>query len=406
MVIIGACLMLVQALRMFSFGIFLKPITTEFGWGRGEVSSAYAIGLLTSGCFALLSGKACDRYGPRILVTLAGLFIAAGFFLMSRVSTIWNVQLFWGLFMGLGGSFFFIPITATIARWFVKRRGAAIALTAAGFSLGGVITPTLCQLLIDAYGWRAAYIILSVLTLVISLPLAQFLKHSPERAGLKAYGDDTGAGASKVQKASPTKAVLTFMDALKTSRFWLLGFLGFCFFSSLQVVLVHINPYALDRGIPALTAASIVSFISVFSTVGRVATGFLSDRVGGTRVMVACLVTATLALVWLTFTGPVWMFYVFAVVFGLAYGGMVPLTTIVPVDIFGLTAFGVIYAGLNFISTIGESMGAPVAGFIFDATGSYRMAFLICIIIDSLATLFSILIMRGGRKTGSDLEHF
>lgn len=398
MVIIGASLMLVQALRMFSFGIFLKPITTEFGWGRGDLSNAYAIAMFVSGFLAILSGRICDKYGPRLLVTFAGLCVAAGFVLMSRVNTIWQVQLVWGLFMGAGGSLFFIPITSTIARWFAKSRGLAIALTASGFSLGGVVTPPLCQYLIDAYGWRNAYLVMSVMAVIITVPLAQFLKHSPERAGCTAYGAEPNA--SSASKASAAKADLTLKQAVRTGRFWLLGFLEFCFFASLQVVLVHITPYALDNGIPALTAASIVSFISVFSTIGRVATGFLADRLGGRLILVASLVTATAALIWLFFTGQVWMFYVFAVVFGLAYGGMVPLTTIVPVDLFGLASFGIIIAGLNLVSTTGEAMGAPVAGFIFDATGSYRIAFIICIAIDTIATILAVAIWREGREKG------
>ncbi len=404
MVMVSAFLMLVQALRMFSFGMFLKPISDEYGWGRGELSSAYAIGMLASGCFALLAGKACDRYGPRILVTASGILVAAGFFLMSRINTVWQVQLIWGVFMGLGGCFFFIPITSTIPRWFATHRGAAIALTGAGFSLGGIITPPLCQLLITTYSWRTAYIVLSLLTLVIVMPLAQFLRHKPEQVGLRPYGAGPGDHARASLKSNGAAAEFTFSQAVRTGRFWLFGFLQFCFFASLQVVLVHINPYALDIGIPALTAASIVSFISLFSTVGRIATGFLSDRVGGRPVLVACLISATLALIWLLFTGDVWMFYVFAVVYGLAYGGMVPLTTIVPVDIFGLKAFGVIYAGLNFVSTIGESMGAPVAGFIFDATGSYRTAFLICVAACSIASSFGIIILRSGNKKGETVE--
>jgi OFA family oxalate/formate antiporter-like MFS transporter len=395
MVIIGAALMLVQALRMFSFGIFLIPIATEFSWGRGDLSSAYSIALLVSSFLGILSGRICDKYGPRLLVTFAGLCVAAGFVLMSRIQTIWQVQLVWGLFMGAGGSLFFIPITATIARWFVKRRGLAIALNACGFSLGGVVTAPLCQYLIDGYGWRNAYLVMSVMAVLITVPLAQFLKHSPERAGCMAYGsepDETPAA-----KASAAKADFTLKEAVRTGRFWLLGLLEFCFFASLQVVLVHITPYALDNGIPALTAASIVSFISVFSTVGRVATGFLSDKLGGRAVMLASVIAALVALIWLTFAGQVWMFYVFALVFGLAYGGMVPLTSLVPVELFGLTSFGVIIAGLGLVSTTGEAMGAPVAGFIFDATGSYRLAFLICIAVDALATIFGVAILRGGR---------
>ncbi len=398
MVLVSACLMVVQALRIFTFGVFLKPITEEFGWGRGEISTAYAIGMFISGSFALVAGRASDRYGPRILVTVSGFLVATGFFLMSRISAIWQFQVIWGLLMGLGGSFFFIPITSTIPRWFAKHRGTAVALAGAGFGFGGIISPPLAQLLISTYDWRRTYVILSMITLAIVVPLAQLLKQSPERIGIRAYGEELDIKSGTAQVNSLAGEGFSFTGAVKTKYFWLFGFLQFCFFSCLQVVLVHINPYAVDIGIPALTAASIVSFISAFSTVGRIATGFLSDKVGGRPVLVACLATATLALIWLLVAKQVWMFFLFAMVFGLAYGGMVPLTAIVPAELFGLKAFGVIYAGLMLVSTTGESLGAPVAGFIFDLTGHYWPAFLICICLCSLATTLGILLMIFSRK--------
>jgi MFS family permease len=398
MVMASACLMVVQALRMFTFGVFLRPITSEFGWGRGEISTAYAIGMFTTGAFSIIAGKASDKYGPRLLVTASGLLSAMGFFLMSQICTLWQLQVIWGVLMGLGGSFFFIPIFTTIPRWFIRNRGTAVALTSAGFGFGGIISPPLAQLLISAYDWRITCVILSLITLVIVIPLAQLLKQRPEKMGLKAYGDESDTNSGVVKVKSLASEGFSFKGAMKSRYFWLLGLVHFCFFSCLQVVLVHINPYAVDIGIPVLTAAGIVSFISAFSTVGRIATGFLSDKVGGRSMLVACLITSTIALVWLLIARQVWMFYLFAMVFGLAYGGMVPLSTLVPAELFGLKAFGVIYAGLMLISMTGESLGAPVAGFIFDITGHYWPAFLICIILSLLATLLSITVMIHGRR--------
>ncbi len=398
MVIVSACLMVVQAFRIFTFGVFLKSITSEFGWGRGEISTAYAIGMFTSGSSSIIAGRACDRYGPKSLVTASGILVATGFFLMSRISATWQLHLVWGLLMGLGGSFFFIPITSTIPRWFIKQRSAAVALTGAGFSLGGIVAPPLAQLLILKYNWRFSYIVLSLITLAIVIPLAQFLKQSPDTIGARAYGEEleTNLGEPGIRK-TPDES-LSFSGAIRIRYFWLFGALMFCFFSSLQVVLVHISPYAVDKGIPALTAAGIVSLISAFSTAGRIATGVLSDRVGGWPMLVICLILSTIALTWLLFVKQAWMFYLFAMLFGIAYGGMVPLTSVVPAELFGLRAFGAIYAGLMLVSTVGESLGAPVAGFIFDTTGEYWPALLICIFLSLLAIALSIIVLKYRRK--------
>lgn len=398
MVMVSVCLMTVQALRMFTFGVFLRPIAAEFGSGRGELSTAYAIGLFTAGAFSIVAGKISDKYGPRILVTISGMLTAIGFFLMSRISAIWQLQAIWGVFMGLGGSFFFIPIFSTIPRWFIRHRGTAVALTSAGFGFGGIISPPLAQLLISAYDWRTAYIVLSLITVVTVVPLAQLLRQSPEKIGIKAYGDESDTNSVAVTVKGLAGEGFSFRSAIKSRYFWLLGLVQFCFFSCLQVVLVHIYPYAVDIGIPMLTAAGIVSFISAFSVVGRIATGFLSDKVGGRRMLVACLATSSLALIWLLIARQVWMFYLFALVFGFAYGGMVPLSALVPAEIFGLKAFGVIYAGMMVVSMTGESLGAPMAGFIFDITGHYWPAFVICITLSLSATFLSIIIAKYGRK--------
>jgi MFS family permease len=256
-----------------------------------------------------------------------------------------------------------------------------------------------------AYEWRTAYIILSFTTIAIVLPLAQLLKQSPEKIGLKAYGDESALYPDTVKARNLLGEGFSFQKAVRSKYFWLLGLLQFCFFFCLQVVLVHINPYAVDIGIPELTAAGIVSFISASSIVGRIITGFLSDKVGGRRMLVVCLITSSLALIWLLIVRQIWMFYLFALVFGLAYGGMVPLEPIVAADIFGLKAFGVIYAGLMFVTLTGESLGAPMAGFIYDITGHYWLAFLICIGLSIFATFLSVVIAKDDKdQKGTESE--
>ena len=404
MVIIAIFVLAAYATAVYTFGIFLIPLTTEFNWDRGALSGAYSLKFLLGGLLAILTGRISDRYGPRPLVTTAALTAGMGFLLMSQVTSLWQVYVNWGLFFGVTASCCFVPLTSTIPRWFAKKRGIAIGITVAGFGLGSMIWPPLAQWLISSYGWRQAFKILGLITFIIIFPLAQFMKHSPQRIGLRPYGE-SGSVEDKQSLASTAEG-FSFIQAIKTGRFWFFGSIMFCFFFCLQVIMVHIAPYAVDIGISAIVAASILSMVPATSVIGRFSMGFICDKVGLRRPLVACLVTATLALIWLLFAKEIWMFYVFAAIFGVAYGGIISLQPLVPAELFGLSSLGIVFGSLMFISLIGGALGAPLAGSIFDVTGGYTLAFLICVIVGVLAVILSLILLkakgwRGGDQIGS-----
>jgi len=398
MVVMAVCIMSTHALVFYAFGVFLKPLTVEFSWERGAISGAFSIALLLVGPFSILSGRLSDKYGPRILVTISGLSLGVGFLLMSQINSLWQVYLIWGLFMGVGISCSFVPIISTIPRWFTKKRGIAIAIAVAGFGLGGVIVPPLAQWLISAFGWRQAYLILGLITFIVVIPLAQFMKHSPQRVGLKPYGEDE----TIKDEHSLVTGGLSITQAIKTSRFWVWGLILFCFFFCMQVTIVHIVPHAIDIGVSPIVAASITSILAGCSVIGKLSTGFLSDKVGGRLLLIACISLATLALLWLLFAKEIWMLYIFAVIFGIGYGGIVLLQTLISVELFGLGSLGMILATLMFCGTIGGALGAPLAGSIFDITGSYSLAFLICVINCALAIILSLILLKAKGWRGSD----
>ena len=401
-VVISIGILVTQGLAFYSFGVFLKPITEDLVWDRGALSAALSITILVSGGLGIVAGRLSDKYGPRALVTIGGVLTGIAFLLTYLISSLWHVYLIWGIFMGIGASCCLIPIMSIIPRWFIKRRGIAVGITMAGFGLGGIVSPLLAQWLISAYGWRLSFIILGLIALIIIIPLAQFMKHSPQRAGLKPYGE-IGSVEDKQSQSSAMEG-LSFSQAIRTSRFWIFGLLQAGSFFCLGTIMVHIVPHAADIGIPEIIAASILSIAAGISIIGRLCIGFISDRIGGRLALTACLVQITLALIWLLFAKEIWMFYVFAVVFGLAYGGIIVLITVVTAELFGLESLGVILGGLTLLGTIGEAAGAPSSGSIFDITGSYWWAFLICIVVCTLAVIFSLVLLRYKGKTGMARE--
>jgi MFS family permease len=386
----------------YPFGIFLKPITMEFGWDRGALTGALSLCIIVGGGLGILSGRLSDRFGPRPIITIGGLLCGAAFLLLSLINALWQVYLILGILMGLGGAFCLIPIMPIIPRWFTKRRGIAMGIVMSGFGIGGIISPLITQWLISAYDWRWSCIVLGILTLVIIIPLAQFLKHSPQQAGLQPYGGDEIIE----EKPSQSSAMegLSLSQAVRTRGFWLFGLIQTGALFCLVTIMIHIVPHATDIGIPEVKAASILSFVAAISIVGRLVIGFISDRIGGRLILTICLSLITLALIWLLFTRELWMFYVFAVLFGLANGGFTTLIPVISAELFGLVSLGVIIGALGIFMTLGEAIGAPVSGIVFDITGSYRIAFLICIGISAAAVILSLVLLRHKGKTGMAKE--
>jgi len=373
-------------------------MTEDLNWGRGALSVGYSMMIIVAGPFGLIAGRLSDKYGPRPLVTIGGLLTGVGFLLTSLVSSLWHLYLIWGIFIGIGSVLCLLPIMAIVPKWFIKKRGIATGLVMAGLGVGGVISPLLSQWLISGYGWRYAFIILGLITIIIITPIAQFMRHSPQRVGLKPYGGDEIIE----DKQSPSSATegLSPRQAVRTREFWFWGLIQTGMFFCMGAIGVHIVPHATDLGISEVMAASILSISAGVGIFGRLVIGFISDRIGSRLTLSACLSLATLGLIWLLFAQEIWMFYLYAVVQGLSFASVVTLLPVLTAELFGVKSLGVIIGALVFVGIIGEALGPALTGSIFDITGSYRLAFLICVVLCAAALILSLFLLRYKGKTG------
>jgi sugar phosphate permease len=399
-VIAGAIVMSACSLALFTFGVFLRPLTLEFGWERGPLSLATSITFMVAGLISIGVGKLCDRYGPRIFITLGGIIMGAGFLLMAQVTSLIQVYIFWGLFLGIAQSCCSLTVLSTIPRWFVQKRGIAISIPFAGFGVGSIISPLLAQILISAFDWRNALIALGIIAWIITIPTAQLIRKEPADMSLKPYGESVD---SEGNNTGNWNKGLSLTEAMRTLPFWIFGTIDFMWLLCQQTVVVHIVPHAIDKGITELVAAGILSILAGFTVAGKLSMGFVSDKLGARQSLILFLVLGTLALVWFFFAKEIWSFYLFAFAIGFAIGGTKPLEMLVPAELFGVKSMGAIFGALLLYGTIGGALGPAFAGYMFDTTGSYNTVLIALAVISMIASGLALVLLKFKNKAIQDL---
>jgi len=387
-IIVSACffLSLIMWGTYLSFAIFFEPMLAEFGWTRATTSGSYSLAMFFFGLLSIVAGRLIDRFGPRVVLMACGIFMGLGFLLMSQISAVWQLYLFYGVLVGMGMSGSSVPVIATIARWFVKRRGIMTGIVLAGEGVGIIIMPLLVSRLISIYGWRTSYIIIGIITLVVIILAAQFLKRDPSQKGLSPYGENK----IKEQSSGFEARGLSLQGAIHTRQFWLFSAIGFCLWLAAEAIFVHIIIHAIGLGIPALTAANIMIIIGGLSIMGKITMGRASDRIGNWLAFVIIFILMSVALFGLIPARELQMLYLVAAIFGFAFGGFVTVMSPMAVELFGLRSLGVILGVAVFISTMGAVIGPVVAGMIFDITNSYSLAFLVCAIASVMGLILTL----------------
>jgi len=386
-VVIAAFLILVMTWgTIYSFGVFFKPVLIEFGWTRAATSGAYSLCLLLLAFLGIVAGRLNDRFGPRIVATACGLFLGSGYLLMSQISTIWQLYLFYGVMLAIGASGSYVPLASTIARWFVKRRGLITGIAVSGIGVGTMIMPPVANWLIAEYGWRLSYLVVGIAVLVLIISAAQFLRYEPSQMGQLPYGENK----TEPERVNFKARGFSLQEAIRTRQFWMISAMFFCFGVAIQSIIVHIVPHATDLGISAASAANILAVIGASSAIGRIMMGGVADRIGNKLALITIFILMTVALLWLLVTKEPWMFYLFAATFGFAYGGWATLISLIPAELFGLGSLGVILGAVTFSPASGEALGPVLTGRIFDVTGSYQPAFLVCVAVCIIATVLAL----------------
>ncbi len=383
---------------MFAYGVFFKELEAALGWSRAVLSGASSLAFFIMGAMGVVAGSLNDRIGPRILLTVSGIFLGLGYILMSRMTLPWQLYLLYGVLVGIGFSTHDVITLSTVARWFARRRGMMSGLVKVGTGSGQLLVPLVVAALIARIGWRPTCLILGILVLTGLVSAAQLMKRDPLSIGLQPDGDFPDQHNRK-RSAQPRSA--TLRAASRTLSFWNLCVAEFMLFSCLLTTIVHIVPHARDQGLAPTTAAAVLSTIGGISMLGRIVMGTANDRIGGKRSLMIGFVILIGALLWLQVASQAWMLFLFAVMYGFAHGALFTVMSPTVAELFGTESHGLIFGVVLFCGTLGGSVGPFVAGYVFDLTGAYRAAFILMTVMVSIGlALISFLRPMVGAKTG------
>ena len=396
-IIVPACF-LIQGIGVgtfVAFGVFFKPLLAEFGWSRATISGASSLAFLLMGFLGILAGNLNDKFGPRIVMAVTGVFYGSGHFLLSQINSVWQLYLFFGLVVGIGLSSIDVIALTTTARWFVRRRGMMTGLVKVGTGAGQLIMPLLASILIIDYGWRYAYIFIGIIVLVFVIGSGQLLRRDPGQMGqLPDGGRETATG-----QLDPSEGGLSLKEALRSGQFWMVCFICFLAGYCMLTIMVHIVPHATDIGIEQIKSAGVLSTIGGVSMVGRLSIGIAIDRIGNKKSMIICFILLIASFFWLLVVGETWMLYLFAMVYGIAHGGFFTVISPVVAELFGIGSHGVLFGIVAFSLTVGGAIGPVVAGHIFDIIRSYTLVFLILAGVSIAGLFLTVFLKPAIRKT-------
>jgi len=368
---------------MWSVVVALPVIQTDFGVERADAALPYTLAMLGFGGGGVLMGRLADRFGIVVPLALGTLALGLGYLAVGQAADLWQVALAHGL-IGLGCSASFGPLMADISHWFMRRRGIAVSLAAAGNYLAGTVWPPVVQHFIASDGWRATHSGIGLFCLASMLPLLLLMRR---RIAAHFSAADTAAMPRQAAPVSPS--VLQ----------GLLCVAGVACCVAMAMPQVHLVAYCGDLGYGPARGAQMLSLMLGLGIVSRIASGFIADRIGGVRtLLLGSVLQGSALLLYLMFDGLVSL-YVISGLFGLFQGGIVPSYAIIVREYFAPKEAGT-RVGLVLLATlVGMALGGWLSGAIFDLTGSYQAAFLNGIGWNLLnVSIMTLLLLRSRRQ--------
>jgi MFS family permease len=347
---------------MFSLPVFLLPISRDTGWSVAGVSGAMTVGFVAMALASLGWGSLSDRLGPRPVVVIGSLVLAASLALASRATSLVQFQLVFGLAVGGGAAAIFAPMMACVTGWFDRHRSLAVSLVSAGMGMAPVTMSPLAAWLVSGHDWRTSLRIIAALAAAVMLPVALLVRRPPAREGEDAAAFPGG-------NHQPAMSV---GRALRSPQFVILLLTNFLCCATHSGPIFHTVSYAVSCGIPVMAAVSIYGVEGLAGMGGRVAFGLLGDWFGAKRVLVSGLLLQAFAALAYAFVRDLGAFYAAAALFGFVYAGIMPLYAVIARENFPLRMMGMVIGGSAMAGSLGMATGPLAGGLIYDSFAGYR----------------------------------
>ena len=356
----GAMMTCIGFGAMLSLAVFLQPISDAMGWSRSGVSAAATIDFLCMGFAAFFWGALSDRFGTRIVVLSGSLLLGAGLIGASQATSLWQFQLSFGVLIGIAAGSFYAPMVAVASAWIEQHRSLAVALVSAGMSVAPLTVAPSASWLITTYDWRIAMLVIGIASWALLIPASLLVRPAPQAAAPSTTG---GATAPEVQ--------WTAAQAFRTPQFITLALAHFACCAAHSGPIFHMVSYAMICGIAPLTAVTVYSLAGFSGLGGRLLLGAMADRLGAKPVLVGGLFVQALSVATYLAVGQLGEFYALSVVFGLAYGGVMPLYAVLVREYFGARIMGTVFGAVSAFASLGMALGPLAGGWVFDTFHAY-----------------------------------
>lgn len=344
---------------MASISVFLKPVSLEFGWSRGQTSFAYTVASLSSAVFGVLWGQVADKYGTKWFGFVGAICMSLVLFALSSLDSIAQFYTFYFLFGAMGSALLFSPLYANVGFWFKENPGLALGLAASGGAIGQAFIPHLSGILIESSGWKLAYVNLAIIYIFISFPIAFLIKESPWRINARNQEEEE-------ERSFPLSE--------KEVVAWISVAVIFCCIC-MSIPIMHLVPLLTDKGFSLEFATSVLMILMICGAFGRILGGMLGDYIGALPGYILMSLGQTVFVVWFPHLISPTLIYIMAALFGFTYSGVMS-SILVCTRVMVSAKFGARAMSLtSFFGWIGMGLGGFLGGYFFDIYGDYKWAF-------------------------------
>ena len=390
--IIAVMQMVGSSVRM-AFGVFIDPLSTEFGWSQGAITMAYALSSVVTALASPMAGSLGDRLGARKAMMIGCTLFIIGIMLTGVINQVWQLYVTFGLMLGVAQAIFLVPLIPSAMTWFRRHLGLGMGILMAAWGLGPALVTPLLGYMIEQFGWKDTFWMTAVVSAVIMAGLIAVYKNKPADHGVDPYGfvpGDPDIGS----KRPPVERVKQFTGYMRrTAAYWNLSSIHFLGCVGHAIILIYIIPIAVNEGLSLVVAASLVTAMSAVSIITRLATPVMCDKYGPKTVMAVAYLIQGLTVVMLFWTHDVWLFFVFAAAFGIGYGGEAGGFPILNRRYYGFAPVGSVHGFQMLGAGLGMALGGWIGGVIFDMMGNYDLALIISVVA-SVAGAVSIVLLE------------